>query len=94
MCREKLTTLENAALVEWSTGATNEGGESPIHSQSRDSFGQWEANYLLPQLLTGAEHQTYATKRVLPGLLRRLLRVLGEPQLAVHLLRRRPSAPL
>lgn len=94
MCREKLTTVENGALAEWSTSATNEGCESSIHTQSCDSFGQWEANYLLPQLLIGTEHQAYTTKRVLPGLLHRLLSVLREPQLALHLLRRRPSGTL
>ncbi|AHL77645.1 hypothetical protein CH92_10560 [Stutzerimonas stutzeri] len=59
---EKLITAEHGACAMWDSGAASAGCNSSTHSRLRDSDQEWEANYLLPQLVIGAEYPTHATK--------------------------------
>ena len=73
MNSEQLTTSKRGALAAWNLDATSDGYESSTPSQLRESLGEWEANYLLPHLLLGAEYPARATELLVPGWLQRLL---------------------
>jgi hypothetical protein len=73
MNSEQLTASKRDALAAWNTDATRDGYDSPIPSHLRDSLGEWEANYLLPQLLLGAEYPARTPELLMPGWLQRLL---------------------
>lgn len=73
MNSEQLTVSKRGALAAWNTDATSDGYDSPTPSQLRDSPGEWEANYLLPQLLLGAEYPARTTELLVPSWLQRLL---------------------
>lgn len=61
---EKITTSQRGPLAIWDNGAANVGGGSSIQSQLRNSDGKWDANYLLPQLVTGAAYPTHDSRAV------------------------------
>lgn len=73
MNSEPFTTTKSSALAAWNTDATGDSCDSPTPSHLRDSLGEWEANYLLPQLLLGAEYPARTPELLIPGWLQRLL---------------------
>lgn len=73
MNREQFTRSKSDAFAAWSPEATSDGYQSSTPSQVRESLGEWEANYLLPQLLLGAEYPARTTELLVPGWWHRLL---------------------
>lgn len=72
MNRETSITLKPDASAAWSDDAVSSGCDPHPQRQSRDTVGEWEANYLLPQLVPGVEYPVRDTKALLSGLLKRL----------------------
>ena len=72
MNSEQFTTSKNGAFAAWNTDATGDGYDSLTPSLG-DSLGEWEANYLLPQLLLGAEYPARTPELLVPGWLQRLV---------------------
>lgn len=63
------------------------GYDSP--AALRETPGEWEVNYLLPQMLPGAEYPTYATTAWLSHGLRQLFAALRAPRMPPRWLSRR-----
>lgn len=61
---------------------------------SRESAGEWEMNYLLPQVLPGREYPTYATTALMSCGLRQLFVTLRAPRVAPRWLRRLAASAL
>lgn len=65
--------MTNAPFSAWTTGQIPKwsapvGGDPSAYPHSNSGAGEWEASYLLPQLVGAAEHPTHA------GCLKRLTR--------------------
>lgn len=67
MNREQFTRSKSDAFAAWSPEATSDGYQSSTPSQLCESLGEWEANYLLPQLLLGAEYPAGAINERQPA---------------------------
>ncbi|NQD93313.1 hypothetical protein HP532_11715 [Pseudomonas sp. CrR25] len=91
MNKEIFTTSKRGAFAAWDNDTVSGGCDLLAQSQPRDPAVEWEANYLLPQLVPGAEYLPHATNAAVSRWLRHLFSGLWAPQMVPQLFSRRAT---
>lgn len=94
MNRSERIPARRGAPAAWGNDAASGGCDSFTPSQPRYPEREWEANYLLPQLVPGAEDPAYPTDPALPSWLSRLVGGLWGLYTGSHLPGRRVTDTL